>query len=38
MFSGIAGSMGVMNPNLEDVAPSQNGFEDTHEVGRLGTE
>lgn len=38
MFSGIAGSMGVVNPNLEDIGPSQNGLEDTHEVGRLGTE
>lgn len=27
-----------MNLNLEDIAPSQNGLEDTHEVGRLATE
>lgn len=38
MSSGIAGVMGVMNPNLEDISQSQNALEDTHKVGRLGTE
>lgn len=38
MFSGIVGVMGMMNPNLGDISPSQNALEDTHEFGRLGTE